>query len=45
MRAGYEYFEISAVTGQGVTELTRRLNSLVKQSRQVPANQPLPVYD
>jgi len=43
--AGYEYFEISAVTGQGVTELTRRLNSLVKQSRQVPATQPLPVYD
>lgn len=44
-KQNYEYFEISAVTGEGVTQLTRRLSAQVKQSRKVQVSPPIPVYD
>ena len=34
---GFEYFEISAVTGLNVTELVRRLGTIVKENRISPA--------
>jgi len=37
-QSGYEYHEISAVTGDGVRELVRKLASMVRQQEEVTAD-------